>query len=90
MALKGIGTLQEEQQSQLIWTFGALRTWSNNQDHKQAGPRSLRTYEEDVRLGLHEDPKQKKPGLSQKLMPVYGIFSSRGATWIGLSGKGSG
>jgi hypothetical protein len=48
-AQKGIGTLQEDQQSQLTWTQGALRDWTTNQRRaNMAGPRPLHTYVADV------------------------------------------
>ena len=38
--LKAIGTLQEDQQSQLTWTGGALReTEPPTKEHTRAGPR---------------------------------------------------
>ena len=89
-ALKGIGTPQEDQQSQLTWTLGALNL--NHQPKNVrglSGPRSLCSYGADVQLYLHVGPEQLKQGLSQKLLPVCRICSITWAAFTGLSGKGS-
>jgi hypothetical protein len=45
------------------------------------------TYIADVQLGLHVGSKQLEQGLSQKLLPVYGICSSIWDALSGLSGR---
>ena len=47
------------------------------------------TYVANVQLGFHVGPEQLEQGLSQKLLPVCGICSSRWAALSGPSGKGS-
>jgi hypothetical protein len=39
-ALKVIGTMQEDQQSQLTWTLGSSETEPPTKGHAEAGPRS--------------------------------------------------
>ena len=58
-------------------------------EHTQAGPRSPCTYITDVQLGLHVGLEPLKPSLSQKLLPVHGIYSSSWAALSGLNGKGN-
>lgn len=48
-ALKGIGTLKEEQQSQLTWTFRAPSDWTMNQRASMGSAPC--TYGEDVQIG---------------------------------------
>jgi len=67
---KGIGTLQEDQQSQLTWTLGALRDGTTNKEHTQARARPSGSYVADVQLGFHVGPEQLEWGLAQKLFPV--------------------
>jgi hypothetical protein len=45
-------------------------------------------YVGDVQLGLHVCPEQQELGLSQKLLPAYGICSSSWAALSGLSERG--
>ena len=45
-------------------------------------PKPPCTYVADVQPGLHVGPKHVELGLSQKPLPVLGIYSS----WIALSG----
>jgi hypothetical protein len=86
-ALKGIGAPQEDQQSQLTWTLGALKSEPPTKEHTRAGPGPLCKYVADVQLGLHVGPEQLEQGLSQKLLPVCGICSSSWAPLSGLSGE---
>jgi len=81
--LKGIGTAQENQQSQLTWTFGAPRNWTTNQITYMGW-----THIAHMQHGLHVDPDQLEQGLFQKLLSVCGICSSTSAALSGLSGRG--
>lgn len=54
-----------------------------NKEHKQAEPRQPSTYVADVQLGFQVGLEQMEWGLSQKLLPAYGICST---TWVALSG----
>jgi hypothetical protein len=84
---KGIGTPQEDQQSQLTWTLRA-ETEPPTKEQTQAGSRPPHTYVADVQLSLHLGPKKLEWGLSQKLLPVHGMCSSSWAAMSGLSGRG--
>jgi hypothetical protein len=86
-APKGIGTTQEDQQSQLIWTHGVLRDESRIREHTWAGAKPTCTYVADVQLGLHLSPKLEQV-LSLMLLPVCGICSSSWAALSGLNGRG--
>jgi hypothetical protein len=46
------------------------------------------SYVADVQLGLHVGPEQPEQGLSQKMLPVCGIYSTSWAALSGLSGRG--
>ena len=61
---KKIGTPQEDQQSQQIWTLELSETEPPTKEHTWAGPRLACTYVADVQLGLHVGPKQLEQGLS--------------------------
>jgi hypothetical protein len=87
-APKGVGTPQEDQQSQLTWILGnSQRLNTPTREHTQAGPRSPHTYVTDVQPGLYVGPEQLELELSQTLLPVRGICSSW-ATLSGLRGRG--
>jgi hypothetical protein len=55
-------------------------------EHTWAGPRPPCS---DVQLGLHVGPEQLEWELSEKLLPVHGICSTRWAALSGLSGRRS-
>jgi hypothetical protein len=75
-ALKGLGTPQEDQQTQPTWTLGGLsETEPPTKEHTQARPRPPCTYATDVQLGLHVGSKQLEWELPQKLLLVCGICS---------------
>jgi hypothetical protein len=82
-APKGKGTLQEDQESTNLHPWGLSESQPPTKDHAQAGPRPPHTYVADVQLGLHVGPEQLELGLSQKLLPLSGVFSS---SWTALSG----
>jgi hypothetical protein len=54
-----------------------------------AGPRTTYTYVADVQFSLHEGPEQLERGLSQKLLPVWGICSTSLAVLSGCNRRGS-
>jgi hypothetical protein len=74
----GIGTPQDEQQSQLTWILGALRDRNTKQRPYMAGPRNLSTFVADVQLGLPVGSEQLEQGLLSKscCLHVYRICSS--------------
>jgi hypothetical protein len=84
---KGIGTLQRDQESHLTWT--SVKTEPSTKEHTQAGPRPPHRNVADIQLGLHVGPEQLELGLSQKLLPVYGICSYSGAVLSGFRWRGS-
>lgn len=47
-ALKGMGTPQEDQQSQLTWLFGLSDTEPPSKEYKGAGAKPTNTYGVDV------------------------------------------
>ena len=81
--LEEIGTPQEDQQSQLIWTLWLSESESSSKEPTWTEPRPPCTYVANVQLGLHVGPIQLVKGLTQKLLPVHGIcFSSRAALFL--------
>ena len=65
-----------------------LKLWSTpTNGHTWTGPKPPHTDVTDVQLGLHVDPEQLERGLSQKLLPVYGICCSSWATLSDLSSR---
>lgn len=79
---------QEDQQTQLSWTLGALRVWSPNQRvYLNYISRHPCMYITDVQVGLHVGPKQMEWRQSKKLLPVCGICYSSCSALYGLSRK---
>ena len=86
--LEGLGTLQEDQRSQLTLTLGGSQGLNHQPKSTYGLDIGPHTYVADVQLCLHVGPKLEQ-GLSQKLLPVCGICSSSWAALSGLSGRGS-
>jgi hypothetical protein len=77
-APKGIGTPQEDQQSQLTWILGALRDWATNQRAHTGW-----TYVADVQLSLHVGHPTTGAGVVPKAAAcLWNLFPS----WAALSG----
>jgi hypothetical protein len=55
-ALKGMGTPQEDQQSQLTWSSGSSQSLSHQTKNIYELEQAPGTYVEDVQLSLHVDP----------------------------------
>ena len=86
-ALKGIGTPQEDQQSQLTWTLEAPRIWITKQRTNCWAQTSPFTCSR-VQHGLHVGPEQLERGYPQSCcLSVRGMWSSGWAALSGLSGR---
>ena len=70
-ALKKIGTPQQDQQRQLIWTHGAFRTESPIKEHTWAGPRLLSCIYVVV---IHPGPHVGTPKTGSQSVPYAGAY----------------
>ena len=68
---------------------GSQKLKALTKEHTQSGSKTPCTQVADVQLGLRVASKQQKRGLSQTLLPVCGIRSSRLTALNGLSGSRS-
>jgi hypothetical protein len=87
MAPKGIGIPQEDQQSQLSWSFGDF--WRSNHQSKNihiwAGLRLLPHIYQMFSLLFMWIPEQLELGLTLTLLPVCGSDSPNLTAFSGLS-----
>ena len=84
-APKRIGTLQEDQQSQLTWILGGSQRLSHQPKSKHRfvlGPSSM------CNLVFKWVPQQREWGLSLNLLPACGSCSPNWAALSGLNGGG--
>ena len=72
--MKGIGTPQEEQQSQLTWTLRVLRDSTTNQRIYMAEPRPPCIYVAHMRLGLHVVPNNWSRGYPKRCCLMWDMF----------------
>ena len=66
-ALKGIRTLQEEEETQLTWTPGSSQRLSHQPKNIHGLDRVPRRYAADVQLSLYVGPQQLERRLPLKL-----------------------
>ena len=67
---EGVGTPQEDRQSQLTWTVEGFQRLSQQPKGIHGLDLGLCSYVADVQLGLQVGPPQLEWGLTLKLLPV--------------------
>jgi hypothetical protein len=73
---EGDRNYREDKQIRLTWILGLSEFEPPTKGHAWFGPRPPCTYVADVKLALFVNPKQLEQGLSLKLLPVHGLYSS--------------
>ena len=86
-ALKVIGVSEEDQQSQLTWTFRSSQRQNHIPKSIHGLDRGRGTYVADVQLSLHVGPPTTGAGLSLNLLPVCGICSPTGLPCLASGGE---